>query len=84
MKDYEIMAFAGRQKEVFEAMMDKDDEELAMMINSGAFNHFIIGYGLAAMEMAEVPAETVESVKAIFPYVFESMAAMEALEKSKN
>ena len=83
MKDYEIMAFAGRQKEVFEAMMAKDDEELAMMVNSGAFNNFIIGYGIAAMEMADVPADTIESVKAIFPYVFESMAAMEALEKSK-
>ncbi len=84
MKDYEIMAFAGRQKEVFEAMMDKDEEELAMMVNSGAFNDFIIGYGIAAMEMADVSADTIESVKAIFPYVFESMAAMEALEKSEK
>ena len=84
MKDYEIIAFAGRQKEVFEEMMDKDDEELAMMINSGVFNDFIIGYGLAAMEMADVPADTIKSVKALFPYVFESMSAMEAFEKSNN
>ncbi|MDD2414583.1 MAG: hypothetical protein PHI94_05370 [Eubacteriaceae bacterium] len=73
-----------KQKEIFEELMDKSDEELIMMINSGVFNKIIEGYGAKAMEFAGFEKEDVQKVKAIFPYVFDSVLADEAMEIGKE
>lgn len=83
-KDKEIIEFNERQKEIFEELLDKDDEELIMMVNSGVFNKIIMGYGIAAMEFAGVDEAEITKVKGVFPYVFDSMMASEALEKGEK